>query len=278
MLHQLTVFDYSELLRIVVDGLQGKNPEWVKAKQDLHERLQYLLVDEYQDINPIQEQLIQLMSEGGAHISVVGDDDQTIYAWRGSDVSNILTFTDRFDSVHTVEVTTNFRSTPEIVETGRRIAELNSNRLHKTFHAGSHHRHEDGDIMALKFASAEQEAAFVAQRIEDYHGMPYQDRIGQAERGLDWGDMAILLRSVRNDAGPLIEALRERGIPFIVKGVQQLFEQPEIIACKRTFDYIIGNESKLVLHHTWLQAGLGVDETLLENAIDTLPLILEGKR
>ncbi len=107
--------------------------------------------------------------------------------------------------------------------------------------------------------------------------MPYQDRIGQAERGLDWGDMAILLRSVRNDAGPLIEALRERGIPFIVKGVQQLFEQPEIIACKRTFDYIIGNESKLVLHHTWLQAGLGVDETILENAIDTLPLILEGK-
>ncbi len=51
-----------------------------RQKQDLHERLQYLLVDEYQDINPIQEQLIQLMSEGGAHISVVGDDDQTIYA------------------------------------------------------------------------------------------------------------------------------------------------------------------------------------------------------
>ena len=138
--------------------------QWKRALEGLHERLQYLMVDEYQDVNPIQEHLISMMIGGGANLTVVGDDDQTIYAWRGSNLENILNFNERYDNVTTVQVTKNFRSTPAIVETAKRVVENNQQRLPKAFETGSHHIHEDGDMMALSFDSQEEEASFIAQR------------------------------------------------------------------------------------------------------------------
>lgn len=275
LMHKHGVLDYSELLHLVEEGFAGSEADWKQALSGLHARLKHLLVDEYQDVNPIQERLIRTMTEGGAHLTVVGDDDQTIYAWRGSAVHNILTFADRYPDVTTVQVTTNFRSTPAIVETGRRIAELNDERLIKAFEVGSHHRHEDGDMMALSFSSQQEEAAFIAQRIEDYHGHPYQDRQGGPERGLAWSDMAVLLRSVRKDGAAIIEELRERGIPFIVRGVQALFDRPEIIACQVLFEYLAKMQNPMAVMAAWRDTELGLDEATIGAAIQKLPTITD---
>ena len=94
--------------------------------------------------------------------------------------------------------------------------------------------------MSRQFDSAEEQAEFIADRIESYVGHPFQDSPDEPLRGLAYSDMAILLRSVRKDAGPLMDALRDREIPFIVRGVQQLFEQPEVEAARCIFLYIAG--------------------------------------
>ena len=271
LMHDHGVFDYSELLHLVDESFDSKDAEWTSAREGLHGRLQHLLVDEYQDVNPVQERLISKMASGGAQLTVVGDDDQTIYAWRGSAVKNILTFAERYPDVTQVQVTTNFRSTPAIVETGKRIAERNDERLAKAFKAGSHHQHEDGDIMVLEFADQQEQAAFTAQRLEDFHGHPHTDRPGGEERGLDWSDMAILLRSVRKDAYHFIDELRYRGIPFIVKGVQQLFDQPEIIACQTLFDYLAEKTNPMSALAAWRDAGLGLDDATIGRAMAALP-------
>ena len=83
--------------------------------------------------------------------------------------------------------------------------------------------------------------------------------------------MAILVRSVRKDGGVFIDALRERGIPFVVRGVQQLFDQPEIQACVMLFDYLAGRTNHRSLEATWLRAGLGITEDNFQAALAALP-------
>ena len=92
----------------------------------LQQRIKHVLVDEYQDVNPVQEKLVHLGAV--APITVVGDDDQTITSGRLA-VNNILTFAQRYPNVTTVNVTTNFRSTPAIVNMAEHVAQLNTHRL-----------------------------------------------------------------------------------------------------------------------------------------------------
>ena len=104
--------------------------------RDIRERvrgpLRHLLVDEYQDINPSQERLIELLSAAPVQLTVVGDDDQSIYQWRGSDVRNILTFKQRRRGARSVDLDTNRRSRPAIVDAANRFSKTIANRLDKT--------------------------------------------------------------------------------------------------------------------------------------------------
>ena len=88
---------------------------------EIHARLRHLIVDEYQDVNPAQERLIELLTGPQVDLCVVGDDQQAIYQWRGSDVSNIVRFPDRYPPVATFEITTNRRSRPQIIEIANRV-------------------------------------------------------------------------------------------------------------------------------------------------------------
>ena len=85
----------------------------------IRDDIRYVVVDEYQDVNPLQERLVRGLTQFGANLCVVGDDDQTIYQWRGSEVSNIVTFADRYDGVHQVTLDDNFRSSEGVVEAGQ---------------------------------------------------------------------------------------------------------------------------------------------------------------
>src|SRR5205814_3324329 len=96
---------------------------------EIHSRLRHLIVDEYQDVNPAQERLIELLTGPQVELCVVGDDDQAIYQWRGSDVSNIVTFRDRYVPVATFEITTNRRSRPHVVDVANRFGATIAGRL-----------------------------------------------------------------------------------------------------------------------------------------------------
>jgi DNA helicase-2/ATP-dependent DNA helicase PcrA len=98
--------DYSGMLRQAVKELKS-NP---KLREKVNTSVRYLVVDEYQDVNRLQEALIREIAGLGANLCVVGDDDQTIYQWRGSDVQNIITFASRYANIKTERLNKNFRS------------------------------------------------------------------------------------------------------------------------------------------------------------------------
>src|SRR5947208_16564867 len=93
-----------------------------RVQDDIRNDSRYVVVDEYQDVNPLQERLVRGLVRFGANLCVVGDDDQTIYQWRGSQVSNIVTFASRYPGVRQVTLDENFRSSKGVVELGRSVA------------------------------------------------------------------------------------------------------------------------------------------------------------
>jgi DNA helicase-2/ATP-dependent DNA helicase PcrA len=276
LLHKQHYFDYTELLRTVVD-LLGEDVDDEMAGplvRHVRDHVRYVVVDEYQDTNPVQEQLIERLCRFGANLCVVGDDDQTIYQWRGSAVSNILSFASRRSGVRTVTLDDNFRSSQGIVSLGQSIAELNAyGRLDKKMVASGHQQFERGDLLALKFDSAQDEARWICDRIGGLRGTQFTDEPGAQPRGLSWSDFAVLFRSVSRDAGPLVEELKRRNIPYVIKGLTRLFDAPEVQACVACFRYIIGEASADEVVTTWLTADLGLRRedlargmTVLQNA------------
>jgi len=263
--------DYAEILSAAVEALEGTDDRSEQLRTHIRETVRHVIVDEFQDVNPLQERLVRALHALGARVSVVGDDDQTIYQWRGSDISGITTFAKRFESVETITLDSNFRSSAGIVEFAQKVAELNNpNRLKKHMISSGHQQFERGDILALDFADPSEEARWIADRIESLVGSPYCDQAGQAERGLSWSDCAVLLRSVKRSAGPIVEEFRRRGIPFVVTGLNNLFDHPEILAAVSIFKFVVGQIDKADLKSAWQAADLGISGKDLDRAVQRL--------
>ena len=263
LLNHRNYLDYSSILEVAVDVLT--NDEALRGR--LAERVKYVIVDEYQDVNPVQETIVRSLHDFGARLCVVGDDDQTIYQWRGSDVNNILTFAERYPSVDQIPLEDNFRSSNGIVETARPFIEKNEERLLKAMKPTGVQEYDSGDIVALSFASPEEEARYIVETAQSLRGVAFQE--GTEERGLAWSDMAILFRSVRSNAEPITVALQAAGVPFIVKGMNNLFGTLEAEAARQLF-YFIGDRAHVdeaAVHHAWTKAGLGIDPDELSIAI-----------
>lgn len=277
LLEKKRYFDYTSMMVQAVDFLTRveESSELNAAERTLRDHVRdgvrFVIVDEYQDVNPIQEKLVARLVHYGANLCVVGDDDQTIYQWRGSEVSNIITFAGRYANVRTIELAENFRSSKGVIELGRSIAErLNSHeRLPKKMTHASHQEWERGDMLALHFGDANEEAEWIAQRIRDLQGVPFVDREGAAPRGLSWSDCAVLYRSVK-DADPLVAELRRRNIPFIIKGLARLFDAAEIQACVGLFRYMQDQITSDELRSLWKAASLVPDASRWESLIDVL--------
>lgn len=255
--------DYSGILEEAVTLMT--NDDGVRAL--LAERVKYVVVDEYQDVNPVQEAIVWSLHELGARICVVGDDDQTVYQWRGGDVSNILTFEHRYPGVEQIPLEENFRSSEGIVETAHAFIEQNDARLAKAMKPTGAQPYEAGDIVALSFADPDAEARHIVATIQALRGTAFKE--GDSERGLSWSDMAILLRSVKANAAPITQALRAAEIPFVVTGMTNLFGTLEAEAARQLF-YFIGDRPGVdaaAVRAAWDAARLGVDPALLEQAI-----------
>ena len=104
--------------------------------------------------------------------------------------------------------------------------------------ASGHQQYERGDLLALEFSDPDAEAAWICDRIQVMRGLAFQDAATSDPRGLSWSDFAVLFRSVAKDAGPLVAELRKRDIPYVVKGLNRLFDSPEIQAVVGIFRYM----------------------------------------
>lgn len=223
--------DFSYAIRLATEELKKLEN---KEGTDI-EKYRFLFVDEYQDINPIQEEFIKAFSAFLDMLFVVGDDDQAIYGWRGANVQNILTFEERYKNVSVHRLLINFRSTQAIVETANKFVQttLNFERLPKDISSNS-----DGNIQDLRklwFESREEEAKWIAERIESLVGTTYieynPDGSEKSRRGLTYSDFAILLRSIHNSKGDnrdvqFVNALKERDIPVKTTGEGGIFDRP----------------------------------------------------
>ncbi len=263
LLDERSYLDYSSILEAAVEVLTNDSG----LRERLAERVKYVIVDEYQDVNPVQEAIAWSLHELGARICVVGDDDQTIYQWRGSDVDNILTFDKRYPGVDQIPLEENFRSSDGIVETARPFIEQNAARLKKAMKPTGAQTHEPSDIVALSFATPDKEAQYIAATAQALRGVAFKQ--DDMERGLSWSDMAVLLRSVKANAEPITATLQAAGIPFVVTGMTNLFGTAEAEAARQLF-YFIGDHDGVdvaAVEQVWNAATLGLEPAALRAAI-----------
>lgn len=272
LLHEKGFLDYSTIVADAIDEL-SKNEDLRIQAQDV---IKYVVVDEYQDINPLQERLIQELHNLGASVCVVGDDDQTVYQWRGSDVANILTFASRYPEVLPVPMEDNYRSSKGVVAVAEHIASKIPDRLPKKMRSAGSQEFQRGDILALPFADPCEEASWMARKIRSLHGTAYRDKPDAEPRGLSFSDFAILLRSVKNDAGPILQALDEQGVPYVVGGMNELFSTPEVQAIREVF-YFLADRAPAAnqdvhqhLANVLNRSGLGRTRKQIEDAIEFL--------
>lgn len=223
--------DFSFAINLAVKELK----KITKKEESYVDKFKYLFVDEYQDINPIQEEFIKTLSQFLDMLFVVGDDDQSIYGWRGANVQNILSFDERYSNVSIHRLLVNFRSTKAIVETANSFIQntIPVQRLKKDISY-----HNDGNIQDLRklwFESREDEARWVANRIKSLIGTTYieynADGTEKSIRGLTYSDFAVLIRGIhsRNSENrdvQFVNAMRELDIPVHTSGEGGIFDRP----------------------------------------------------
>jgi DNA helicase-2/ATP-dependent DNA helicase PcrA len=200
-----------------------------EVHQQITSDLRHLIVDEYQDVNPAQERLISLLVKptGLADLVVVGDDDQAIYQWRGSNVSNIVTFSDRYPNVSQFRLLANRRSRAPIVELANNFAQSIPGRLPKQMLT---HREPDGPAISIAAGHVDEqtEADALAADIERLHS-----------EGVAYRDMAILVRG--KVAYPcILDALHVFGIPVQPGGRSGLFVQAEAAVFGAIYAWLAG--------------------------------------
>ncbi|UFN51335.1 UvrD-helicase domain-containing protein [Roseomonas sp. OT10] len=210
-LRELNTVDFGDLLLHVTEILRTQ-PE---VLAQYHRAFRYILVDEYQDTNTVQYLWLRLLAQGHRNICCVGDDDQSIYSWRGAEVENILRFEKDFPGARIVRLESNYRSTKPILAAAAGLIAKNEGRLGKTLRAGRNDA-EGEKVRVVSLWDSEEEARMVGEQIE------------QAQRQkFSLAEMAILVR-----AGFQTRAFEERlitlGVPYRVVGGLKFYERAEV--------------------------------------------------
>lgn len=208
-LRELGVVDFEELLLRPLKLIK----ESPRLREKTQNRFDYVMVDEFQDTNSIQMLLIDQLSTAHRNIAVVGDDDQSIYGWRGAEIQNILGFPKRYKDCHVIRLERNYRSTEKILNMANAIIASNKTRHEKILKPG---KENPGQIPELfVFENEETEVDEVVRELRQFR-----------EQGYRWRDMAILYRS--NSQGGLMEGgLRHEQIPYKLTGGTALFDRKE---------------------------------------------------
>ncbi len=207
----INALDFDDML-VYGYKLLSENPDLLAAYQD---RFKYLLVDEYQDTNHVQYEICRLLASKHKNIMVVGDDDQSIYSWRGADISNILNFERDYKSCKTVKLEENYRSSGNILNAANAVIAKNFNRKSKRLFTSS----GDGEKVGVYCASDERdEGRWIAGEIDK-----------SLKRGeiSSYNDVAILYRT-NAQSRTLEDMMLRSGIPYKIVGGTKFFERKEI--------------------------------------------------
>ena len=205
-----SALDFDDLIYKTVE-LFKENPEVLDYYRS---RFKYIMVDEYQDTSKAQYELIKLLAKQHQNICVVGDDDQSIYGWRGADIRNILEFEKDYNDVHTVKLEQNYRSTQIILDAANTVISNNIERKRKKLWSDK----KEGELIKIQLAENEiDEADFVSDMI--YKICKEQNRT--------YKDFAVLYRA-NAQARPLEDALNRSQIPYNIYGGTKFYERKEI--------------------------------------------------
>lgn len=208
-LRAANAFDFDDLLLYAY--LLLKNHENVRAAYQ--QRFRYLMVDEYQDTNHAQYAITQLLAEGHKNIMVVGDDDQSIYSWRGADLRNILEFEQDYPNAHVVKLEQNYRSVGNVLAAANAVIANNQHRKQKKLFTAS----EDGEKINVYLAADERdEGRWIAGEIEK-----------QRSAGLSYNQVAVFYRT-NAQSRMLEDMLLRAGVPYRIVGSTRFFDRAEI--------------------------------------------------
>lgn len=209
-LRKNNALDFDDLLLVAVKLLQSN----AAVLEKYSKRFRYVMIDEYQDTNHAQYLLTYLLSSHWKNIAVVGDADQSIYAWRGADIQNILDFEKDYPNCTSIKLEQNYRSTKIILDAANAVIDNNEGRPEKNLWTD---KVEGAKIQHFTAQSEHEEAAFIGDTIvkkHDIHGVPY-------------GDMAILYRT-NAQSRVLEEALIKRALPYTMVGGTKFYDRKEI--------------------------------------------------
>lgn len=209
-LRKNNALDFDDLLLVAVKLLQSNAAVLDKYSH----RFRYVMIDEYQDTNHAQYLLAKLLASHWKNIAVVGDADQSIYAWRGADIQNILDFEKDYSNCTSIKLEQNYRSTKIILDAANAVIDNNEGRPEKNLWTD---KTEGAKIQHFTAQSEHEEAAFIGDTIakkHDIHDVPY-------------GDMAILYRT-NAQSRVLEEALIKRALPYTMVGGTKFYDRKEI--------------------------------------------------
>lgn len=212
------LFDYGDLITKTLK-LFRERPNILKKYKD---KFKYILVDEFQDTNIAQNDLVMMIAGKNGNITVVADDDQSIYKWRGAAVSNVLQFRKNYPKTELITLTKNYRSGQKILDSSYKLIQHNNpDRLEQV---------ENIDKKLISQVKIKGEINFIHKDRVENEADAVSKEIKQLidEEEYEWSDIAILVRA-NNHADSLIRSFQRKGIPYQFLGPGRLFKQPEVI-------------------------------------------------
>ena len=245
-LRELNAFDFDDLL-LYTWLLLKNHPDVLEAYQ---RRFKYLLVDEYQDTNHAQYVLTQFLAAAHKNIMVVGDDDQSIYSWRGADLRNILDFEKDYPQAHVVKLEENYRSTGNILAAANAVIANNLNRKSKTLFTSQ----GEGEKISVYMASDERdEGRWIASEIDKLHG-----------EGTSYNQMAVFYRT-NAQSRMLEDMLLRAGVPYRLVGGTRFFDRQEIRDVMAYLNLIVNPANDIAAQRIINVPRRGIGKTTIEH-------------
>jgi len=253
-LKQLNAVDFDDLLLLTVK-LLGEHAD---VRERWQRRFRYIMVDEFQDTNRLQLELVSYLAKRDdgtpPNVAVVGDDDQSIYGWRGAEVSNILEFEQHFPNPTVVKLEQNYRSTNTILNTANALIKNNPRRRPKTLWSG---KGDGAKIRLVQAPNDREEAEFIAAEIA-------QRKVAET---LPYESFAVLFR-MNAQSRLLEEQFRERGIPYKIVGGKSFFDRREVKDVLAYFACTLNADDDVSLLRIINTPPRGISTTTVERALD----------
>ena len=245
-LRQLNAFDFDDLL-LYTWLLLKNHPDVLAAYQ---QRFLYILVDEYQDTNHAQYALTQLLAAANQNIMVVGDDDQSIYSWRGADLRNILDFEKDYPNAHVVKLEENYRSVGNILAAANAVIANNTTRKPKKLFTSQ----PDGEKISVYMATDERdEGRWIASEIEKQHGS-----------GTPYNQIAVFYRT-NAQSRMLEDMLLRAGVPYRLVGGTRFFDRQEIRAVMAYLSLVVNPANDMAARRIINTPKRGIGNTTIEH-------------